>query len=113
VVEAVAISPTCLVEAATVANTMVGSIDMKERYSMQSVIAGVSARKIASSFPGYLRDTHIVLNIEAGMRIAVRQPPGRSVGAGVQQIDVEVKLTGHDRLTVQDCMNEISRGGYT
>jgi hypothetical protein len=46
-----AISPIYSVEAAIVASTIVGSIDMKERYSIRSVIAGVSARKIASSFP--------------------------------------------------------------
>jgi hypothetical protein len=40
-----------LVVAATVASTMVGSSNMNERQSIRSVIAGVSARKIASSLP--------------------------------------------------------------
>jgi hypothetical protein len=31
----------------------------------------------------------------------------------VQEIDVEVKLAGHNGLAVQDCMNEISRSCCT
>jgi hypothetical protein len=42
---------------------------------------------------GNLCDAHIVADIKARMWIAVRQPPGGSVGAGVQEIDVEVQLT--------------------
>ena len=42
---------------------------------------------------GNLRDPHVVPDIEASMRIAIRQSPGGRIGAGVQEIDIEMKLT--------------------
>ncbi len=54
--------------------------------------------RVELSALGNLRDTNIVPNIEARIRVAVWQPPGGSISAGVQEIDVEMKLTGHDGL---------------
>src|SRR5206468_8440779 len=59
-----------------------------------------------------LGDTHIMADIETGAWVAFGQPPCRGVDAGVQEVDVEVKLTGgHGRDALMEVMHEILRAG--